>query len=281
MKTAGTIAEVRARVKEQRGRGRSIGFVPTMGALHAGHLSLVKAAQARTEYVVVSIFVNPTQFGPNEDLARYPRDLSRDIALLEKEDADLVFAPSVEEIYGGGPTTWVEVEGLSDRNEGRVRPGHFRGVATVVTKLFNIVQPDSAFFGQKDAAQLAVIRRMTRELRFPVEIVGCPIVREHDGLAMSSRNVYLSVEERTRALVLHRALMTAEQVFSQGAHDAHSIVSAAQREFDIVGIKPDYIELLDPETLDAMHVVNAPALLAVAAKIGSTRLLDNVILGQR
>jgi pantoate--beta-alanine ligase len=278
MKTATTVADLRKALREARARGASVGFVPTMGALHEGHLSLVRAARERADCVVVSIFVNPTQFGPNEDLAKYPRDLKRDTHLLESVHADLLFTPSIEGIYGSGARAWIEVEGLSDRNEGRIRPGHFRGVATVVAKLFNIVQPDTAFFGQKDAAQLAVIRCMTHELRFPIEIVACPIVRDSDGLAMSSRNVYLSPEQRKKGLVLRRALLAAEHAFNSGQTDTAQITRVASSQFDTEGITPDYIELLDPDTLEPVTFVTKPTLLAVAAKIGTTRLLDNTIL---
>ena len=200
--------------------GRSIGFVPTMGALHEGHLSLVRAARAQCDIVAASIFVNPTQFGPNEDLARYPRPFERDRQMLEAEKVELLFAPSVEEMYPAGAGTFVNVEGLSERLDGRSRPGHFRGVATAVVKLFNIVTADRAYFGQKDAAQLAVIRKMVRDLAFPLEVVACPIVRESDGLALSSRNVYLTPVERKQALVLHRALHEVEEAFAAGGRNA-------------------------------------------------------------
>jgi pantoate--beta-alanine ligase len=223
--------------------------------------------------------VNPTQFGPNEDLARYPRPIEKDKQLLEREGVDLLFAPDASEIYDANGTTWVIVEGLSEKNEGRVRPGHFRGVATVVAKLFNIVQPDVAFFGQKDAAQLAVIRRMTRELRFPVEVVGCPIVREADGLAMSSRNVYLSAHERARATVLHRALRAAQGLYDSGERDAGKLIDvAAQVMRAEPAITIDYVELLDPESLKPLDRVDGAGLLAVAARLGSTRLIDNILL---
>jgi len=279
MKTASTIAETRNEIARWRSAGESIGFVPTMGALHDGHLSLVRAAKPRCDRVVVSIFVNPTQFGPNEDLARYPRPIEIDMRLLEREGVDLLFAPDASEMYDANGTTWVTVEGLIDKNEGRVRPGHFRGVATVVAKLFNIVQPDVAFFGQKDAAQLAVIRRMTRELRLPVEIVGCPIVREADGLAMSSRNVYLSAEERARATVLHRALRGAQALYDSGERDAGKLVDAAAQVMRAEpAITIDYVELLDPDSLEPLHRVEKSGLLAVAARLGSTRLIDNILL---
>jgi pantoate--beta-alanine ligase len=234
----------------------------------------------RTDYVVVSIFVNPTQFGPNEDLARYPRPIEKDKRLLESEGVDLLFAPDTSEMYDANGTAWVIVESLSDKNEGRVRPGHFRGVATVVAKLFNIVQPDVAFFGQKDAAQLAVIRRMTRELRFPVEIVGCRIVREADGLAMSSRNVYLSAEERSRATVLYRALRAAQALYDSGEREAEKLIDAAAQTLRAEpAITIDYVELLDPDSLDPLNRVGHVGLLAVAARVGNTRLIDNILLG--
>src|SRR6202521_103461 len=198
---------MRAKSRAVRRAGKRLGFVPTMGALHEGHLSLVRAARASADVVAASIFVNPTQFGPNEDLAKYPRSFERDCKLLEREGGEFLFAPAAEEMYPAGAVTWVTVEGLSDKLDGRSRPGHFRGVATVVAKLFHVVEPDAAFFGQKDAAQLAIIRRMVRDLRLAVKIVVCPIVREADGLAMSSRNAYLDSEHRKRALVLHRALI--------------------------------------------------------------------------
>lgn len=278
MKTVRTIAEVRAALAPQRKTGQTIALVPTMGALHEGHLSLVRAAREKADCVVVSIFVNPAQFGPHEDLAKYPRDLEKDARMLEAAAADVLFAPSVEEIYPPGATTWVTVEELDDRNEGRMRPGHYRGVATVVAKLFNIVQPAVALFGQKDAGQLALIRRMTHDLDFPIEIIGCPIVREKDGLAMSSRNAYLSAEERQRALVLHRALRAAQERFAGGERGARNLIAAVDAQFRSAAVVPDYIELLDPDSLDPLERVNGPALLAVAAKIGSTRLLDNMVL---
>jgi len=250
-----------------------------MGALHAGHLSLVRAARVRCDVVAASIFVNPTQFGPSEDFAKYPRSFETDCAALEKEGVDIVFAPTVEEMYLKGETTWVTVEGLSEKLDGRSRPGHFRGVTTVVSKLFHIVQPDVAFFGQKDAAQLAVIRRMVRDLNFPVEVVGCPIVREPDGLAMSSRNVYLSSEERMRALALHRSLQCVEERFRTGETAAARLSETAQaviaRE---PGVRLDYFEIVDPDSLEPVDRIAKAALVAVAAYVGSTRLIDNVVL---
>ena len=223
-----TVADMRSACRELRAAGKRLGFVPTMGALHAGHVSLVRAASAQCNVVAVSIFVNPTQFGPKEDLAKYPRPFENDCTALEKEGVDLIFAPTVEEMYGGAGTTWVTVEGLSEKLDGRSRPGHFRGVTTVVSKLFHIVEPDVAFFGQKDAAQVAIIRRMVRDLNIPAEIVSCPIVREPDGLAMSSRNAYLSSEDRQRALVLHRSLNGVEKAFREGERSAPKLAQAGR-----------------------------------------------------
>ncbi len=250
-----------------------------MGALHEGHLSLVRAARAACDVVAVSIFVNPTQFGPNEDLAKYPRSFERDCELLERERVELLFAPSVEEMYPHGALTWVTVEGLSSKLDGRSRPTHFRGVTTVVSKLFHTVGPDVAFFGQKDAAQLAVIRRMVRDLNFPVEIVACPIVREPDGLAMSSRNAYLNPEQRKQALVLYRALMKVKQLSDEGEHDAAKLSFAGQSELrSEPAVRLDYFEIVNPNTLDPVADVSQGALVAVAAYVGATRLIDNILL---
>jgi pantoate--beta-alanine ligase len=250
-----------------------------MGALHEGHLSLVRAAKAVCDAVVVSIFVNPTQFGPTEDLAKYPRSFERDCQLLKQEGVDLVFAPTTDEMYLRGEVTWVAVESLSEKLDGRSRPGHFRGVTTVVSKLFHIIEPDLAFFGQKDAAQVAIIRRMVRDLNFPVEIRVCPIIREPDGLAMSSRNAYLNPEERQRALVLRRALLRVEKDFQKGERAAATLGRAARKIFaDQPAVRLDYFEIVDPDTLDAVDCVSQPALAAVAAFVGATRLIDNTIL---
>jgi pantoate--beta-alanine ligase len=271
---------MRSASRAMRRAGGRLGFVPTMGALHEGHLSLVRAARASTDVVATSIFVNPTQFGPAEDLAKYPRSFERDCELLEREGVELLFAPPVEEMYPAGAMTWVTVEGLSERLDGRSRPGHFRGVATVVAKLFHVVEPDAAFFGQKDAAQVVVIRRMVRDLNLPVEIVVCPIVREADGLAMSSRNAYLNGEQRKRALVLHRSLLRVQQLADAGELDAGRLVAAGRAEFaGKNSVRLDYFEIVDPETLDPIENVSGGALVAVAAFVGSTRLIDNVLLG--
>lgn len=250
-----------------------------MGALHEGHLSLVRAAKAACDVVVVSIFVNPTQFGPMEDLAKYPRTFERDCELLEKEGMQLLFAPAVEEMYPAGAVTWVTVEGLSDQLDGRSRPGHFRGVSTVVAKLFHVVEPDVAFFGQKDAAQVAVIRRMVRDLSFPVKIVACPIVREADGLAMSSRNAYLNEQQRNQALVLHRALMRVKKLWEGGERSVEKLLAAGRDEVTKEdAVRLDYFELVNADSLDAVEKAKSGTLVAVAAFVGTTRLIDNILL---
>ena len=280
MKIGVTIAETRATCRAARASGRRLGLVPTMGALHEGHLSLVRVAKATCDAVAVSIFVNPTQFGPNEDLSRYPRPFERDCQLLEKEGIDILFAPRVEEIYPPGAVSWVLVEGLSEKLDGGSRPGHFRGVTTIVAKLFHIVEPDVAFFGQKDAAQLAVIRRMVQDLNFPVEIVACPIVREPDGLAMSSRNAYLDREERVRARVLQRGLQEARKQFLAGERTAAKLISIGKEAFACEPVvRLDYFEIVDPDTLEPIERVSQEALVGVAAFVGKTRLIDNLLLG--
>jgi pantoate--beta-alanine ligase len=282
-----TIDEMRGASRAARRAGKRLGFVPTMGALHQGHLSLVRAAKAGCDVVAASIFVNPTQFGPNEDLAKYPRSFERDCELLEREGVELLFAPAVEEMYPEAadrsvrPTdvTWVTVEELSAKLDGRSRPGHFRGVTTVVAKLFHIVEPDAAFFGQKDAAQVAIIRRMVRDLNLAVEIVVCPIVREADGLAMSSRNAYLDPQQRKRALVLHRSLMRVQGLAEAGERDSAKLLAAGREEVAREeSVRLDYFEIVDGDTLDSVVDVSGGALVAVAAFVGSTRLIDNVLL---
>jgi pantoate--beta-alanine ligase len=285
MKVFPTIAEMRAASRAARHAGRCLGLVPTMGALHEGHLSLVRAAKTSCDAVAASIFVNPTQFGPTEDLAKYPRSFERDREMLEREGVDFLFAPTVEEMYPAGATTWVTVEELSPKLDGRSRPGHFRGVATVVAKLFHIVEPDVAFFGQKDAAQVAVIRRMVRGLNLPVEIRVCPIVRESDGLAMSSRNAYLNSEQRRQALTLHRSLLSVEKSIQAGERNAQKLIDQGRKEFSNVvsggdagnSVRLDYFEIVSPETLDPVEDVSNGALIAVAAYVGSTRLIDNIV----
>ena len=272
MRTVRTVADLRsARPREGR-----VGLVPTMGALHEGHLSLLQRARVDCDFVVMSLFVNPAQFGPGEDLAAYPRDERRDAELAEAEGVDLLFAPPVEEVYPPGFSTSVDVEGLTDVLCGAHREGHFKGVTTVVAKLLNMVRPDVAYFGQKDAQQAIVIRRMVRDLDMPVEIVVCPTVREADGLALSSRNVYLSQEERQRALGLNRALRAAQQAVENGRIDAAAVLAAARAELG--DIDPEYLELRSAEDLTPVERVNGSTLLAVAARVGRARLIDNVVL---
>ncbi len=250
-----------------------------MGALHEGHLSLVRAARASCDVVAASIFVNPLQFAPTEDLAKYPRSFDRDRELLEKESVELLFAPPVEEMYPPGAVTWVTVEGLSDKLDGRSRPGHFRGVTTVVAKLFHIVEPDAAFFGQKDAAQLAIIRHMVRDLNFPVEIVACPIVREADGLAMSSRNAYLDPQQRKQAWCCIDHCCARRNHGTPANATPAKLVAAAREEFaDEKSVRLDYFEIVDPESLDPVETAVQGALVAVAAFVGPTRLIDNILL---
>jgi pantoate--beta-alanine ligase len=275
-----TVAELREWSRKLRA-AEPIALVPTMGALHAGHASLIRAAaSACPGRVAVSIFVNPTQFGPNEDFARYPRSFDADCALAESEGASLIFAPSVEELYPAGAATFVEVQGLSDRLDGHSRPGHFRGVATVVAKLFIAAEPDLAFFGQKDAAQVAVLRRMTTDLRLATRLVVCPIVREADGLALSSRNIYLSPSERAQALTLSRAIRHIEERVTPGQRDASALMAAAREIFSSQpAVRVDYIELVDWSTLLPVETATPGTLFAVAAWVGSTRLIDNTIIG--
>ncbi|MGA9061544.1 MAG: pantoate--beta-alanine ligase [Terracidiphilus sp.] len=265
---------------ETRESAVRIGLVPTMGALHAGHASLIRAARAACTHVAVSLFVNPTQFGPNEDYARYPRTFEADCALAKSEGAGVLFAPAVEELYPNGPdSAFVEVPGLSQRLDGASRPGHFRGVATVVAKLFIAAEPDLAFFGQKDAAQVALLRRMVADLRFAVEIVVCPIVRDPDGLALSSRNAYLTPAQRAQALTLSRAVRHVESLVAEGERRAETLLAAARGLFAAVPeIRIDYIALVDWATLEPVETAAPGALFAVAAWVGSTRLIDNTIL---
>lgn len=283
------VESIRLAVAEVRRAGDSIAFVPTMGALHEGHASLVRqaAAGSRSPFVVVSIFVNPTQFRPTEDYTRYPRTLEADSTLCEKAGAHLIFAPTVEAMYGTGSfaageqasSTFVEVPGLSDVLEGASRPGHFRGVATVVAKLFLLVQPDVAYFGQKDAQQLAVIRRMVSELHFPIKIVGCPTLRETDGLAMSSRNRYLTPEQRERCTVIYHTLSEAAERVREGERDTGKLQQLMAEMLDqTVGCERDYALVVDPLTFQPMKKIKGDALAVVAAKFGSTRLIDNMLL---
>jgi pantoate--beta-alanine ligase len=279
MKVCNTVSAMRSACGAVREDGQRLGFVPTMGALHEGHLSLVRAAKAQCDAVAVSIFVNPTQFGPKEDLSRYPRPFERDCELLEQEGVQLLFAPSADEMYPAGAVTYVTVEGLSEKLCGKSRPGHFRGVTTAVAKLFHIIEPDAAFFGQKDAAQATIIRRMVRDLNLPVEIVVCPIVREPDGLAMSSRNAYLDVQQRKSALVLSRSLKEVQNLFDRGERKASRLIEAGKLVFaEEPAVRLDYFEIVEPDTLDAISEVRGPALVAVAAFVGNTRLIDNIVL---
>ena len=279
MKICSTIGEAFAACRDARDGRKRLGLVPTMGALHEGHLSLVRAAKAQCDAVAVSIFVNPTQFGPTEDLSKYPRQFDLDCGLLEKEGVEILFAPPVEEVYPQGAVTWVLVEGLSEKLDGRSRPGHFRGVTTIVAKLFHIIEPEAAFFGLKDAAQLAIIRRMVRDLNFPIEIVACPIVREADGLAMSSRNGYLNRVERDRALVLQRALQEVRLQFQAGQRSAAKLISAGKEVFAREPrVVLDYFEIVDPDTLDPVERISQKTLVAVAAYVGTTRMIDNLVI---
>ncbi len=279
MRIVTTVAETRAATRQLRSSGKTLGLVPTMGALHEGHLSLVRLAKQQCDAVAVSIFVNPTQFGPNEDLSSYPRTLERDRRMLAAEAVDLLFTPSTDEMYPAGAVTFVTVEGLSERLDGRSRPGHFRGVTTVVSKLFHIVEPDVALFGQKDAAQVAIIKRMVRDMKMGVRIEVGPIVREPDGLAMSSRHAYLDPRQRRQATVLSRALKEVERLAAQGETSSTRLIEGARQIFHKEPeVRVDYIEVVDPETLEPLPDLKRGALVAVAAYVGSTRLIDNALL---
>jgi pantoate--beta-alanine ligase len=278
VKVVRTVAELR---QELASAPRPVGLVPTMGFFHDGHLSLMRAARSANATVVVSLFVNPAQFGPSEDLASYPRDEANDLALAEQTGVDFVFTPSVDEVYPPGFNATVEVGGLTEPLDGASRPGHFAGVTTVVTKLFNMVGPDVAYFGQKDAQQALVIRKLVRDLNMPVEIEVCPTIRESDGLAMSSRNAYLTDEERQRATALSRALRAAEQAVDAGTLDADAVLAAARHELDEADIDPEYLELRSATDLTPAERVNGSTLLAVAARVGRARLIDNTMLKEK
>ncbi len=278
MVTVERVREARNASRGARSRGARVGLVPTMGYLHEGHLALVRRARELAEFVVVSIFVNPTQFGPGEDFERYPRDWDRDSGLCRRAGVDLVFAPPVEELYPEGAQTWVSVEDLSGPLCGGSRPGHFRGVATVVSKLFHAVEPDVAVFGEKDYQQLQVIRRMARDLLMPVRVEGIPIVREQDGLALSSRNVYLTGEQRGQALALSRALARAQDLVSTGEERVAPILEEVRRVLEGAGVRVEYAEIRHPETLAPVDSVRPRAVLALAGVVGATRLIDNRIL---
>jgi len=277
MKIVETIKELKDIIKSNRKAGKSIGFVPTMGYLHQGHLSLIQAAKKDNDFVVVSIFVNPTQFGVGEDLESYPRDLDRDARLSETAGADIIFHPSVEEMYPGKYLTYVEVEEITKKLCGISRPIHFRGVATVVNKLFNIVQPDKAYFGQKDAQQVAVLQKMVKDLNMNVEIVPCPIIREEDGLALSSRNTYLTLTQRKAALILSKSLFAAKEMIKGGCNNAtelKKIIIASISSEPLADI--DYIEVIDAVTLDNITALKGSILIALAVRFGKTRLIDNI-----
>ena len=272
-------AEVRTLVRDARERGVRVGLVPTMGAMHAGHASLLRAARGENGFVVASLFVNPIQFGPHEDFAKYPRTLEQDLDLCRREGVDLVFAPTPAEMYPAGFATTIHVAGLGEKMCGGVRPGHFDGVCTVVAKLLEIVQPDVAYFGEKDAQQLAIVRRMVRDMDLEVEIRGCPLVREPDGLAMSSRNAYLSPDERRQALTLSSALAEARQAIEAGQRSAAAVATQVRRRLEAVeGVRLEYAVAVDPDTLADLTEIKDTVLVAVAARVGKTRLIDNVLL---
>ena len=279
MKIVSSVEEVRNQVKEWRKQGLTVGLVPTMGYLHEGHQSLIKASVENNDRTVVSVFVNPIQFGPNEDLATYPRDLDRDSKLCEETGADLIFHPEKENMYDDDFCTYIDMDSVTKNLCGKTRPTHFRGVCTVVGKLFNIVDPDRAYFGQKDAQQLAVIRRMVRDLNFDLEIVGCPIIREDDGLAKSSRNTYLSEDERKAALVLSRSLKEGKALIESGEKDAKKVVDSIRKVIESEPLaKIDYVEAVDFDTIEPIETINDNTLVAIAVYIGKTRLIDNIII---
>lgn len=279
MRIVEKIADLRTIIRAQKREDKTIGFVPTMGYLHEGHLSLVETSLRHNDFTVVSIFVNPTQFGPNEDFDRYPRDVEGDLKKAESAGVDVVFIPAKEEMYPDGYMTYVNVEKMTDSLCGKSRPGHFRGVTTVVNKLFNIVEPDRAYFGQKDAQQALVIRKMVQDLNLDVEIVICPIVREDDGLAMSSRNVYLSDEDRKSAVVLYKSLLEAKEMMENGERDKEKIIGHIK---NLIESKPnariDYVEMVKADTLEDVNVPEGEILIALAVKFGQTRLIDNMIV---
>lgn len=278
IKVVSTVCETRAQVKEWKNQGLTVGLVPTMGYLHEGHQSLIKKAVEENDRVVVSVFVNPIQFAPNEDLETYPRDLEADKRLCDSTGADLIFHPTPEEMYPDGFSTHIQMDNLTKELCGKTRPTHFGGVCTVVGKLFNIVQPDKAYFGQKDAQQLAIIKRMVRDLNFDIEIVGCPIIREPDGLAKSSRNTYLNADERKAALILSKAIKLGEELVADGERNAQTIIKAMT---DKINTEPlariDYVNVVDALSIEPLDVVKGEVLVAIAVYIGKTRLIDNFI----
>ena len=282
MKIARTIEQVRKLVKTARSQGKSIGFVPTMGALHIGHISLIEAAAKKCDFVVVSIFVNPTQFSPTEDFDKYPRPLDADLKICRKAGVDVIFTPTIKQMYGSENLTWVNVEKLIEPLCGRSRPGFFRGVATVCTKLFNIVVPDIAFFGQKDAQQAIVIKRMVADLNMPLKIVICPTVRQPDGLAVSSRNQYLTEQQKKDATYVYKSLQNCQELVDAGVTNVQKIIHQMRKVLgQVPSIWIDYVSIVDAETLQTINHIAGKALVAVAVKIGSTRLIDNILVDSR
>ena len=279
MKITKTIESVRKLVKAARSKGKKIGFVPTMGALHIGHISLIKKAKRKTDFVIVSIFVNPTQFGPSDDFKKYPRPIKKDLAICRKAGVDVVFAPAAEQMYSRENLTWVDVEKLTEQLCGRFRQGHFRGVATVCVKLFNIVAPDIAFFGQKDAQQVVVIKRMVADLNMPLKIAVCPTVRQADGLAVSSRNQYLTEQAKKDATYIYKALKKSRSLIKAGVRKSKKIIGEMKKVLrPVPSIKIEYISIVDAETLQELEKITGEVLIAVAVKIGSTRLIDNILV---
>ncbi len=279
MEVAKTIQSIRKLVKAARAKGKTIGFVPTMGALHIGHISLIEAAARQTDFIIVSIFVNPTQFGPSEDFEKYPRPFDKDLEICKKHGVDVVFAPMPQEIYPGKNLTWVNVEKLTEPLCGQFRPGHFRGVTTVCAKLFNIVAPDMAFFGQKDAQQAIVIKRMAADLNMPLEIVVCPTIREPDGLAVSSRNQYLTRQQRKGATLIYKSLQKCRETIEAGVTNNKKIIDQMRKILNqIPSAKIEYISIVNAETLESIDQVAGKVLAAVAVKVGSTRLIDNILV---
>lgn len=275
IKVIKTIKEMR---KFRQSLSRSIGFVPTMGYLHAGHLSLVKLAKKENDYIIVSIFVNPKQFGPNEDFQKYPRDTDRDLRMLKKEKVDVVFLPDISELYPAGFETYISIEEITNRLEGAIRPGHFKGVATVVAKLFNIIQPARAYFGQKDAQQVVVIKKMATDLNIPVDLIIGKIVRETDGLALSSRNVYLNTKERKEATIIFKSLCLAQELVKKGERNSKKIKSEMEKLINTTSGKIDYISIADKQSLDEVKQIDKEALVSLAVRFGKTRLIDNIFI---
>jgi pantoate--beta-alanine ligase len=279
MRIIETISDLKAIIRTQRKQGKSIGFVPTMGYLHEGHISLVKACGQDNDFTVLSIYVNPTQFGVNEDFSKYPRDMERDSRMAEEAGVDVIFAPLNTEMYPEGYKTYVNVEDITEKMCGKSRPGHFKGVTTIVAKLFNIVEPDNAYFGQKDAQQVIVIKKMVKDLNMNVKIITCPIIREQDGLAMSSRNVYLSSEDRSSALVLSKSLIEAEKLIKDGERNKDKVLDFIKNKISSEKrAQIDYITMVDAEDLNDIKVIGKKVLIALAVKFGQTRLIDNILV---